>query len=214
MLRVAHFAAAEPDGDFYLVAVLQKALGVTHFCVKIVGVDVERQTNLLDFHNALILTGFLLTLCLLETELAVVDDFANRRLRRRCNFYQVQVTGIGLFQCLSLIPGTSRSGATIIGAMLLGCSRPVAAEFSFFLGIPVMFGASLLKILKHGLAFSGQQWIILLLGMAVSFVVALYAVKFLMEYVRKNNFAVFGYYRIVLGVIVLIYFGVRAIAGI
>lgn len=121
---------------------------------------------------------------------------------------------IGLFQCLSLIPGTSRSGATIIGAMLLGCSRPVAAEFSFFLGIPVMFGASLLKILKHGLAFNGQQWIILLLGMAVSFVVALYAVKFLMEYVRKNNFAVFGYYRIVLGAIVLIYFGVRAIAGI
>lgn len=118
---------------------------------------------------------------------------------------------IGVFQCLSLIPGTSRSGSTIIGAMLLGCARPVAAEFSFFLGIPVMFGASLLKIIKHGLAFTGQQWLILLLGMLISFIVALYAVRFLMDYVRKHDFAVFGYYRIVLGVIVLIYFGISAL---
>lgn len=118
---------------------------------------------------------------------------------------------IGAFQCLSLIPGTSRSGSTIIGAMLLGCSRTVAAEFSFFLGIPVMCGASLLRILKHGLAFTGEQWFLMIFGMAISFIVALFSIRFLMDYVRKHDFAIFGYYRIVLGVIVLLFFGVRAI---
>ena len=120
---------------------------------------------------------------------------------------------IGLFQCLSLRPGTSRSGATIIGAMLLGCSRTVAAEFSFFLGIPVMFGASLIKMLGYGFGFTGEQWIILILGMLVSFAVALYAVKFLMDYVRNHDFAVFGYYRIVLGIIVLLCFGIGSLVG-
>lgn len=120
---------------------------------------------------------------------------------------------IGLFQCLSLIPGTSRSGATIIGAMLLGCSRTVAAEFSFFLGIPVMFGASLIKMLGYGFGFTGEQWMILILGMLVSFAVALYAVKFLMDYVRNHDFAVFGYYRIVLGIIVLLCFGIGSLVG-
>ena len=113
---------------------------------------------------------------------------------------------IGVFQCLSLIPGTSRSGATILGAMLLGCSRAVAAEFSFFLGIPVMFGASLLKIVKHGFAFTGAQVFILLFGMAVAFLVAVLTISFLMKYIRKHDFKLFGYYRIVLGIIVLIWF--------
>lgn len=117
---------------------------------------------------------------------------------------------IGLFQCLSLIPGTSRSGATIIGAMLLGCSRGAAAEFSFFLGVPVMFGASLVKVLKHGLGFTGAQWFILLFGMLVSFFVAIVTIKYLMSYIRRHDFTVFGYYRIVLAVIVLIYFGIFA----
>ena len=115
---------------------------------------------------------------------------------------------IGAFQCLSLIPGTSRSGATIMGAMILGCSRPVAAEFSFFLGIPVMFGASLLKIVKHGFGFTPFQVFELLFGMAVSFAVAVCTIRFLMKYIRKNDFTVFGYYRIVLGIIVLIWFTV------
>ena len=115
---------------------------------------------------------------------------------------------IGAFQCLSLIPGTSRSGATIMGAMILGCSRPVAAEFSFFLGIPVMFGASLLKIVKHGFGFTAFQVFELLFGMAVSFAVAVCTIRFLMKYIRKNDFTVFGYYRIVLGIIVLIWFTV------
>lgn len=123
---------------------------------------------------------------------------------------------IGVFQCLSLIPGTSRSGATIIGAMLLGCARPVAAEFSFFLGIPVMCGASLLRIVKYLLqegAFTGEQWIIMLLGMLVSFLVAVVTIRYLMSYIRKHDFKIFGYYRIVLGVIVLVFFGIKALAG-
>ncbi len=113
---------------------------------------------------------------------------------------------IGIFQILALIPGTSRSGATIIGAMLIGCSRYVAAEFTFFLAIPVMFGASFLKLLKFGLAFTQTELMILLLGMVTAFVVSVLAIKFLMGYIKKNDFKVFGYYRIVLGLLVIGYF--------
>ncbi|MGN0334790.1 MAG: undecaprenyl-diphosphate phosphatase [Lachnospiraceae bacterium] len=113
---------------------------------------------------------------------------------------------IGLFQVLSLIPGTSRSGATILGAMVLGCSRYIAAEFSFFLAIPVMFGASLLKVLKFGFVFSGAEVVILIVGMVTAFVVSMVSIKFLMDYVKKHDFNFFGYYRIVLGMIVLLYF--------
>ena len=120
---------------------------------------------------------------------------------------------IGLFQVLALVPGTSRSGATILGAMILGCSRSAAAEFSFFLGIPVMFGASLLKIVKFGLGFSGWEVFILLFGMVVAFLVSVYSIKFLMSYIRRNDFKMFGYYRIVLGAVVLLYFAVTAFAA-
>ena len=123
---------------------------------------------------------------------------------------------IGLFQLLSLVPGTSRSGATILGAMILGCSRGAAAEFSFFLGVPVMFGASLLKLVKYfldGNGFSGPQVFYLIFGMVVAFGVSVYSIKFLMSYVRRNDFKFFGYYRIILGVIVLSYFGITALAG-
>ena len=120
---------------------------------------------------------------------------------------------IGLFQVLSLVPGTSRSGSTILGAMIIGCSRPAAAEFSFFLGIPVMFGASLLKIVKFGFHFTGAEIFILLLGMVVAFIVSVFSIKFLMSYIRKNDFKLFGIYRIVLGVIVVIFFAVRTIMG-
>ncbi|MEG0579244.1 MAG: undecaprenyl-diphosphate phosphatase, partial [Niameybacter sp.] len=113
---------------------------------------------------------------------------------------------IGVFQVLALIPGTSRSGATIIGAILLGTSRYVAAEFTFFLAIPVMFGASLLKLLKFGLVFTGAELTILFVGMAVAFVVSILAIKFLMGYIKKHDFKAFGYYRIVLGIIVIAYF--------
>ena len=118
---------------------------------------------------------------------------------------------IGLFQVLSLVPGTSRSGSTILGAMILGCSRSAAAEFSFFLGIPVMFGASLLKLVKFGFHFTGAEIFTLLFGMLVAFLVSVYSIKFLMTYIRRNDFKLFGYYRIVIGVIVLAYFGVKTI---
>ena len=114
--------------------------------------------------------------------------------------------GIGLFQVLALIPGTSRSGATIIGGMLLGASRTVAAEFTFFLAIPVMFGASLLKIVKFGFVFTQTELITLGVGMGVSFLVSILAIKFLMGYIKKNDFIVFGVYRILLGIVVIGYF--------
>ena len=119
---------------------------------------------------------------------------------------------IGAFQVLSLIPGTSRSGATILGALLIGVSRQVAAEFTFFLAIPVMFGASGIKILKfiaNGGGFTGMEAIMLIVGCLVAFIVSVIAIKFLMGYIKKNDFKVFGYYRIVLGVLVLAYFGIR-----
>lgn len=116
---------------------------------------------------------------------------------------------IGLFQVLSLVPGTSRSGATILGAMILGCSRSAAAEFSFFLGIPVMFGASLLKLFKFGFHFTGAEVFTLIFGMVVAFLVSVYSIKFLMSYIRGNDFKLFGYYRIALGVLVILYFGIK-----
>ena len=112
----------------------------------------------------------------------------------------------GVFQVLSLIPGTSRSGATIVGGILIGCSRTVAAEFSFFLGIPVMFGASLLKILKFGLSFTGTELVVLAIGMIVSFLVSIVSIKFLMGYVKRHDFKAFGVYRIILGILVIGYF--------
>ena len=115
---------------------------------------------------------------------------------------------IGVFQLLAVIPGTSRSGATIIGGILLGTSRTVAAEYTFFLAIPTMFGASLLKLIKFGLNFTGTEVMILLVGMIVSLVVSILAIKFLMGYIKKHDFKVFGWYRIVLGIIVLLYFAV------
>lgn len=115
---------------------------------------------------------------------------------------------IGIFQLIAAIfPGTSRSGATIVGALLIGVSRTIAAEYTFFLAIPVMFGASLLKLVKFGFDFTGQELSLLLIGTVVSFVVSLFVLKFLMGYVKKHDFKVFGYYRIVLGIIVLLYFG-------
>ena len=117
--------------------------------------------------------------------------------------------GIGLFQCLSLIPGTSRSGSTILGGILLGASRAAAAEFSFFMAIPTMLGASGIKLLKFfltGVGFAGSEVAILLLGCVVSFLVSLLVIRGLMNYVREHSFSVFGVYRIVLGVLVLAYF--------
>lgn len=120
---------------------------------------------------------------------------------------------IGCFQVLAAIPGTSRSGATILGAVLLGCSRYVASEFSFFLAVPVMAGASGLKLIKYFLKvgmFTGPEWILLIVGTLVSFVVSIFAIRLLLGYIRKHDFKIFGVYRILLGIVVIVYFGFLA----
>ncbi len=142
--------------------------------------------------------------------LFIVIENYNKRRRASCrNLQELSFKTafiIGLFQVLSVIPGTSRSGSTIIGGIIAGTSRTVAAEFTFFLAIPVMFGASLLKLIKFGLAFTGTEIMILIVGCLVSFVVSILAIKFLVGYIKKHDFKAFGWYRIVLGVLVLGYF--------
>lgn len=142
--------------------------------------------------------------------LFIVIENYNKRRRASCrNLQELSFKTaliIGVFQVLSVIPGTSRSGSTIIGGILAGTSRTVAAEFTFFLAIPVMFGASLLKLIKFGLAFTGTEIMILIVGCLVSFIVSILAIKFLVGYIKKHDFKVFGWYRIVLGVLVLGYF--------
>lgn len=120
---------------------------------------------------------------------------------------------IGFFQMLALIPGTSRSGATIVGALIIGVSREVAAEFTFFLAIPAMFGASLLKLAKYGFAFTAGEFGLLLLGCLVSFALSIVAIKFLMGYIKKNDFKIFGYYRIALGALIILVSLVQLIIG-
>ena len=116
---------------------------------------------------------------------------------------------IGLFQVLSIIPGTSRSGATIIGGLIIGVSRVAVAEFTFYLAVPVMLGMSLLKLLKFGFAFTGAELVILGVGTVVAFLVSIVVIRFLMSYIRKHDFKVFGWYRIVLGALMLVYFAFR-----
>lgn len=141
----------------------------------------------------------------------IVVENRNKHLRPRINSLK-EITPatalvIGIFQLIAAIfPGTSRSGSTIIGSLMIGVSRATAAEFTFFLAIPVMFGASLLKIAKFGLAFSSTELIILAVGCIVAFITSIFVIKFLMSYIKKHDFKVFGWYRIVLGVLVLLYF--------
>ncbi|MGM0124330.1 undecaprenyl-diphosphatase [Enterococcus sp. AZ194] len=142
----------------------------------------------------------------------IVVEKRNKNATPKCtslnDFTYKAALVVGFFQVLSLIPGTSRSGATILGAILIGASRFVATEFSFFLGIPVMFGASgikILKFIKAGNSFDFQQTFLLLLGMIVAFVVSIIAIKFLLNYLKRNDFTVFGWYRIILGVILIGY---------
>lgn len=132
------------------------------------------------------------------------------RIRSLARLDYKTVLLIGVFQVIAAVfPGTSRSGATIVGALMLGVSRKVAAEFTFFLAIPVMFGASLLKLVKYGFAFAGGELAILLVSMIVAFAVSILVIQFLLSYIRKHDFKVFGWYRIVLGAVVLAYFLIR-----
>lgn len=157
------------------------------------------------FFNPLVVA---ITLVLYGIILIVLERYNAGKTRFKINSVTAIPFGlalaIGCFQCLAMVPGTSRSAATIIGAMLLGLSRGAAAEFSFFLAIPTMAGATALTILKNGLAFDAQQWIVIAVGFITSFVVAYAVIKFLMNFIRRHDFSVFGYYRIVLGIIVLI----------
>ena len=144
----------------------------------------------------------------------VVENYQRGKEPKATKFSQLSIQMvliIGVFQMLAMIPGTSRSGATIVGALLSGVSRSLAAEYTFFLAIPVMFGASLLKLVKFGFGFTAMQFVVLLVGMVVSFAVSIVAIKFLMSYIKKNDFKVFGYYRIVLGILVFLFFGIQAL---
>lgn len=170
----------------------------------IIGILFEEDIDRLFFNSttvalALIIYGVIMIVIENRNKKPAVSDFSQVS-------YKLAL-GIGLFQCLALIPGTSRSGSTIIGATLLGASRYVAAEFSFFLAIPTMLGASLLKLLKAGFVFSGFEWLVLGVGSVVAFVVSVIVIKFFMDYIKKHDFKAFGYYRIILGIIVLLYFG-------
>ncbi|AGA68174.1 Undecaprenyl-diphosphatase [Desulfitobacterium dichloroeliminans LMG P-21439] len=146
--------------------------------------------------------------------LFIIIENKNKGKRSRIN-HLAQITYpialmIGLFQLIAAVfPGTSRSGATIVGGLMLGVSRTVATEFTFFLAVPVMFGASALKLVKFGFNFTGQEIMILLIGMVVAFIVSILSIKFLMGYIKKNDFKAFGWYRIILGIIVIFYFSMQ-----
>lgn len=158
------------------------------------------------FHNATVVS---LALILYGIIFIIIENYNKKRAPKIVTLQTLSFKDaflIGVFQVLSLIPGTSRSGSTIIGGILIGASREIAAEFTFFLAIPVMFGASLIKLLKFGLAFTGTELAVLIVGMVVAFVVSIFAIKFLMGYIKKHDFKVFGWYRIILGILVLIYF--------
>ncbi len=165
-----------------------------------------------DVFEALFYNPFCIALALIVFGVAfiIIENWNKGRKAKKETSEQITYKDaiiIGLFQLLAAIfPGTSRSGATIIGALLIGLSRPNAANFTFYLAIPTMFGASLLKLVKFGLAFTSTEIIVLAVGMLVSFLVSVVVIKLLLNYIRKHDFKAFGYYRIVLGLLVLAYF--------
>ncbi len=161
------------------------------------------------FYNAVVVAGALLIYGIL---FIIVENWNKGKrpvITKTADIRYSTAVIIGVFQLLAaIVPGTSRSGATIIGALLIGVGRGAAAEFTFYLAIPVMFGASLLKIVKGGFNYGVMGEVTLLVGMLVAFIVSLFAIKFLMGYIRKHDFKVFGYYRIALGIIILLYFAI------
>ena len=165
------------------------------------------------FYNAIVVAGALIIYGIL---FIVIENWNKGRRPVITNVAEIGYNTaiiIGIFQLLAaIVPGTSRSGATIIGALLIGVARGAAAEYTFYLAIPVMFGASLLKIVKNGLNFGAMGYVALITGMLVAFIVSLFVIKFLMSYIRKHDFKVFGYYRIALGVVVLLYFFISGAA--
>ncbi len=161
------------------------------------------------FQNYIVVSIMLILFGILFIIVETINKGKTPKISKISQIGFLQAFVIGLFQLIAgVFPGTSRSGATIVGALLIGISRTTAAEFTFFLAIPVMLGASLLKIVKFGFTFTGMEMAILLTGMIVAFLVSLVVIRFLMNYIKKHDFKVFGWYRIVLGVIVLAYFAI------
>lgn len=173
-----------------------------------------------DWIDAHLYNGFVVAIMLILVGVAFIYiENRNKNMRPSVNSLSAlsykDALIIGLFQVVAaVLPGTSRSGATIVGGLMIGVSRAVAAEFTFFLAIPVMLGASLLKLVKFGLAFSVLEFFILVIGMVVAFFVSIFVIRFLMSYIKKHDFKVFGWYRIVLGAFVLIFFAIRALYAI
>lgn len=156
-----------------------------------------------NFMTAPVVAGALIFYGIIFIVVENFNRYRNPRIRSLEQLDYKTALIIGLFQVLSLVPGTSRSGSTIIGGILFGTSRVVAAEFTFFLAIPVMFGASLLKLMKFGFDFSSSELVILCVGMMTAFIVSILSITFLLRYIKKNDFTAFGWYRIILGIIVL-----------
>lgn len=172
----------------------------------VVGVFFDDKLNEL-FYNYITVAIALIVFGILFIIVENRNKYQRPRIRKISQITYPVAIVIGLFQLIAAVfPGTSRSGATIVGGLMIGVSRTVAAEFTFFMAVPVMLGASLLKIVKFGFAFTGAEAVILLVGMAVAFLVSILAIKFLMGYIKKHDFKAFGWYRIVLGILVLVYF--------
>ena len=165
------------------------------------------------FYNAIVVAGALIIYGVLFIIVEIWNKGRNPVINKVTEIGYNSAIIIGLFQVLAaVVPGTSRSGATIIGALLLGISRSAAAEFTFYLAVPVMFGASFLKLIKSGFNFSLMGYVALLVGMAVAFFVSLFSIKFLLGYIRRHDFKAFGVYRILLGIVVLLYFFISGAA--
>ena len=194
----------------YLTIELWKKIIVACLPAAMLGVLID------DWLDAHLYNGFIVAMALIVYGVLfiLIENSNKKRVDSITKVYSIDYQTalfIGAFQVLALIPGTSRSGATIIGGMILGASRSVAAEFSFFLSIPIMFGASLLKLVKFGFHYSMAEIVYLLLGMIVAFLVPTLSISFLLSWIKKNDFKFFGYYRIVLGLIVLVWYFVSSL---
>ena len=194
----------------YLTIELWKKIIVACLPAAMLGVLID------DWLDAHLYNGFIVAMALIVYGVLfiLIENSNKKRVDSITKVYSIDYQTalfIGAFQILALIPGTSRSGATIIGGMILGASRSVAAEFSFFLSIPIMFGASLLKLVKFGFHYSMAEIVYLLLGMIVAFLVSIFSISFLLNWIKKNDFKFFGYYRIVLGLIVLVWYFVSSL---
>ncbi|MCR5103835.1 MAG: undecaprenyl-diphosphate phosphatase [Eubacterium sp.] len=165
-------------------------------------------------HNAPVIAVALIVYGVLFILVENRNESREPKIKRVDQLTYFDALKLGLFQCLAIVPGTSRSGATIIGGLTMGISRKIAAEFSFFMSIPIMFGWSFVKLIKFGMHYSVLQFVELIFGMVVAFVVSVFVIRFLMGYIKKNNFKLFGYYRIALGLLVFAVFIIQAIRGV